>query len=323
MSHTEMMWQARHILGVHWILVLSLAAACGGDDDKGGKKGSGDGDGGDGDIDPGNLGDGDGDGDSGNGVPGPYMLPEGFTPGNKGGYKLGEEITDEAVVPDIPDMSGDGCGSVIVGLVRDFKRGDRNGGHPDFETYTGSGEKGIVEVELGSDKKPVHASGDKQFTTSVEDFNQWYRNIDGVNRTYLAYFSFEPNAGVLTFQSNAFFPLDGAGFGNEDHDHNFGFTTEIHTEFRYNGGETFSFTGDDDLWVFINNRLAIDLGGLHSELSDSVSLDDAAEELGIERGSTYPLDLFHAERHTNQSNFRVDTNLQFTNCNIVLDTPIR
>ncbi len=252
---------------------------------------------------------------------GPYMLPAGFEKGQKGGWLLGEELTEENPTGSGSDSGSEGCGAEILGVVRDFKRGDR-GGHPDFETYTGNGEKGIVEETLGEDLKPVHAPGDHQFTTTTDDFDQWYRNTDGVNRAYLTSFSFEPNDGVLTFQSDAFFPLDGEGFGNEEQDHNFGFTTEIHTEFRYLGGETFSFTGDDDLWVFINRKLAIDLGGLHPELSDSISLDDVAEELGIEKGKTYALDLFHAERHSDQSNFRVDTNLAFTNCNIIIDDTI-
>jgi fibro-slime domain-containing protein len=45
----------------------------------------------------------------------------------------------------------------------------------------------------------------------------------------------------------------------------------------------------------------------------SVMLDT----LGLTKGSTYPLDLFHAERHPTGSHFRVDTNLAFTSCGTV------
>jgi len=81
---------------------------------------------------------------------------------------------------------------------------------------------------------------------------------------------------------------------------------EIHTTFTYQGGETFGFTGDDDLWVFIDDRLAIDLGGVHGAMSASVGLDT----LGLTVGNTYDFDLFFAERHTSASSFRIDTSIR-------------
>jgi len=169
---------------------------------------------------------------------------------------------------------------------------------------------------------PVLDAANGQQTTDKAHFDEWYRGTPNVNKPYVVYFYFEPNNGVLTFQSNAFFPLDGAGWGNTPKwQHNFGFTTEVHTQFSYKGKETFAFTGDDDLWVFINHKLAIDLGGLHSQRTKKISLDMEAAKLGIAVGGTYDLDLFHAERHTDASNFRVDTNLAFTNCGTIIEEP--
>jgi fibro-slime domain-containing protein len=91
--------------------------------------------------------------------------------------------------------------------------------------------------------------------------------------------------------------------------HNFFFTTEIHTKFEYKGGEVFTFIGDDDLWLFINDKLAIDLGGLHPAKTGTVNLDAKAAELGITKGQTYHMDIFHAERHTTDSNFRIETTI--------------
>jgi fibro-slime domain-containing protein len=85
--------------------------------------------------------------------------------------------------------------------------------------------------------------------------------------------------------------------------HNYSFTTEIHTTFTYKGGETFKFTGDDDVFAFVNNQQIIDLGGIHAALSATVSMDAQ----GLTVGQTYPMDIFHAERHVVQSNFRMET----------------
>ena len=68
----------------------------------------------------------------------------------------------------------------------------------------------------------------------------------------------------------------------------------------------FKFVGDDDVFVFIDGKKVIDLGGIHAAREQHVDLS----RLGLTDGQTYKLDFFFAERNRVASNFRIVTNLQ-------------
>lgn len=192
--------------------------------------------------------------------------------------------------------------------IRDF-----SASHDDFQGAIGGFgfHTGLVGVTLGADGKPVYVGGT---TLSTEaNFNQWYNDVPGINHTFsssLTATETAPSSGIYSYSNSSYFPINSLGFGNEGNTQNYHFTTEINTEFTYSGGETFSFNGDDDVWVFINDSLVIDLGGIHGSIAGSVNIDT----LGLSTGSTYSLDIFHAERQTSGSNFGFTTSA-------VLSTP--
>jgi fibro-slime domain-containing protein len=91
--------------------------------------------------------------------------------------------------------------------------------------------------------------------------------------------------------------------------HNFSFTSEVRYWFKYESDQSYQldFVGDDDVWVFINKKLAVDLGGLHPPAPGSVTLDETtAAELGnMTSGNVYEVVVFHAERHTTASSYKL------------------
>jgi hypothetical protein len=60
--------------------------------------------------------------------------------------------------------------------------------------------------------------------------------------------------------------------------------------------------------VFFDKKLGIDLGGVHGAISQTVNLDTLFGP-GKAEGN-YAFDFYFAERHTSESNLRIDTSLQ-------------
>jgi len=185
--------------------------------------------------------------------------------------------------------------------------------NPEFEIgpipRVGDLQLGMVADDLGADKKPLlgqtpyfnrridrwfqpwepgdfriynyYGELDSRRFDKYEDLPAGFIDIEHdtsfkniVIQDTLIFQFIEGSAGMYEFSDNNFFPLDDRGFGDEGRSHNYSFTMELHWTFTMVPGLTFSFTGDDDVWAFINGGIIMDLGGIHGPQSGTRNIDD-------------------------------------------------
>jgi fibro-slime domain-containing protein len=186
--------------------------------------------------------------------------------------------------------------------IRDFSKS-----HPDFQSSTGKGCQGLVEQFLGTDGTPTFLSNAQCPNIPMNAFDDWYHdNGNSIAIPYTMDFRLISDDGPVpvfgfrddcTTDCNAFFPIDNQGFGNEGFNNNYHFTLQASSAFVYEPGSFIDALSDDDLWIFIDGELVLDMGGLHSPMMGSANLD----LFGFVPGEIYQIDIFFAERRSDES----------------------
>ena len=212
-----------------------------------------------------------------------------------------------------------------------------NNTHPDFG-YGGNPKNNMLAESLDADGKPVLLNDVSAWNGIVQckaSFDMWYRTNDLFNKEVKLWFKFIKNDNIWNFNysgvsyyenrgnkmepidincsGRTYCPLRYSGFSNKT-GNNDNFTTEIHAFFRYTPDAKFTLNSDDDGWLFVNNKLFLDYGGLHgadSERNDAIASDETKNltdennnalevkynnKFEMYENGIYPVSIFHAER---------------------------
>ena len=93
---------------------------------------------------------------------------------------------------------------------------------------------------------------------------------------------------------------------------NYNLTLEGHAQFIFYEDDNlyFNFTGDDDVYLYIDGIRVMDMGGAHSISKCGISLNDVKELCGLKDGEVYDFDFYYMERHGTAANFGIETNIK-------------
>ncbi|WP_284616464.1 fibro-slime domain-containing protein [Aquabacterium humicola] len=197
----------------------------------------------------------------------------------------------------------------LTGTVRDFAADGVN-----FEGSIIGLVPGLVSPTLAGPSPTLTAFGSTLISSAgAGGFPLWYTKAADSMPLALTLTEKAGSPGIYEYTDLSFFPIDGLLLNTGVPGTNFHFTYQIAATFDYapGTGQTFSFTGDDDVWVYFDKIIGIDLGGVHGAASSTVSLDTlfGFGTPGAKAAGTYSFDFFFAERHTSASTLHIETSL--------------
>ena len=194
--------------------------------------------------------------------------------------------------------------------------GNLGGFHPVDYTTDATVVRELSPVDCPTCRQKRYAKGPVPFTISADAFEKycsgpgWYAGID---------------CGQDVTLANG---MQGGLFGDSEHPanmwdwgaprwesitgHNQQFCFESHATFTYQEDQELTFRGSDDIWVFINKKLAIDNGGTHLPAPGHVQLKQLNNTYGagfLVPGQDYQLDIFFCDRRTTMSDVAIMTNI--------------
>ena len=211
--------------------------------------------------------------------------------------------------------------------------------------YNKSVEKGLVDYYLDEHFLPVALGGKLMPNRGVvgkssenSNFQKWFTAVEGKSSSYAGVLKmdYREMGAEFSFYKAEFYPLDDVKndtMSSAD-PHNHLFTMDFAVPFRvlFSGNENFEITADDDTFVFVGDKLAVDMGGIHDAVTGQMQINTDGEvyaKVGDEDFAFTGIDLrdsessmiriFHADRDSDASTF----NIKFTGMDLsIMDSKL-
>ena len=185
-------------------------------------------------------------------------------------------------------------------------------------------EPGLVSGKLGADYLPVADGGSLTSNKGVkgDNFTRWFTAVDGKSKNIpsVLNLTYSETGSTFDYENEKFYPVDGLGFKDASEDgHNHLFTMSLGIPFRVlkSDEQTFDITADDDTWVYVDNKLVLDMGGIHEPIAGHLQITKDGEVntgIGDEElaysgatidGESAIIRVFHADRDSKESVFKM------------------
>ena len=183
-------------------------------------------------------------------------------------------------------------------------------------------ESGLVDYELDEEHVPVFKSGQLTPNKGLEGTDRWFKQVEGKNASYIGALKlkYESDGAQFSYNNSEFYPVDDAKFSEGDvvnkdgHNHLFTMSFAVPFTVLASGWESFEITADDDTFVFVDDKLVIDLGGVHETMKGQFMITENGEVyagsgredlaftgVNVKKDAQSMVRIFHADRDAHDS----------------------
>ena len=193
--------------------------------------------------------------------------------------------------------------------------------------YNKNIETEIVAPVLNKEYLPEANGGNHIPNRGVkgDNFTRWFSAVDGKSKAYAGTLGLKFNKSTASFsyENNEFYPLNSISVPDEavnrdGNNHLFTFNLGVPVQVLADGNEEFSIYADDDTWVYVGDKIVIDMGGVHDATTARFKINNEGEVYSavdgeemaytgvkLTRDTGAVVRIFHADRDSVDSIFSI------------------